>query len=196
MVRGREIMLTIAFLLLNEHMEWLQLLLHMFDCVTDKFTNSHNIMLASTHSILLTCNHGLEVKIVIQMFRAALIAQWCRMCATIDCYLFVVGWAEHMRVSHWWWLHLGSWRSSSTSHHRLGGRCLLIMCHTAAADNTSEPTRTWLAATGTLTEEVGDTMERSPRARPIGSLVGGHADVVLWGTLFIIVRVHLKSLIL
>ena len=101
-------MLAVAFLLLNEHMEGLQLLLHMFDRITDKFTNSHNIMLASSHRILLTCNHGLEVKIVIQMFCAALIAQWCRMCATIDCYLFVVSGAEHVRVSHWWGLHLCS----------------------------------------------------------------------------------------
>ena len=108
MVRGWEIMLAVAFLLLNEHVEGLQLLLHMFNCVTDKFTNSHNIMLASSHRILLTCNHGLEVKIVIQMFCAALIAQRCRMCAAIDSYLFVVSRAEHMRVSHGWGLHLSS----------------------------------------------------------------------------------------
>ena len=127
MVRGREIMLAIAFLLLNEHVERLQLLLHMFDCVTDKFTNSYNIMLACSHRILLTCNYGLEVKIVIQMFCAALIAQWCRMRATIDCYLFVMSGAEHVRVSHGWGLHLGCLRSNSTSHDRLGDRWLLIM---------------------------------------------------------------------
>ena len=65
MVRRREILMAIALLLLNEHMEGLQLLLHMLGCVTDKFTNSHNIMLASSHCVLLTCDDGLEVKIVI-----------------------------------------------------------------------------------------------------------------------------------
>ena len=42
-------MMTVALLLLDEHVEGLQLLLHVFNGVTYKFTNSHDVMLASSH---------------------------------------------------------------------------------------------------------------------------------------------------
>lgn len=105
MVRGGEIGVTVTLLLLNEHMERLQLLLHVFNSFPDKLINADNIMLASSHLVLLTCNHGLKLKIVIQMFSAALIAQWCRMCAAIHSYLFVMCRAEHVRVCHGRRLH-------------------------------------------------------------------------------------------
>jgi hypothetical protein len=55
----------VALLLLNEDMEGLQLLLHVLDRVADELSNSHDVMLATPHRILLTCNHGLQLEIVI-----------------------------------------------------------------------------------------------------------------------------------
>ena len=64
-MRLGEILMAIALLLLNKDIEGLQLLLHVLDGVTDELSNSHNVMLATTHRVLLTCNHGLQLEIVI-----------------------------------------------------------------------------------------------------------------------------------
>jgi len=64
-MRLREILMAVALLLLNKDMEGLQLLLHVLDRVADELSNSHNVMLATPHSVLLTCNHGLQLEIVI-----------------------------------------------------------------------------------------------------------------------------------
>ena len=195
MVRWGEIGVTVTLLLLDEHMERLQLLLHVFNSFPDKLINADNIMLACSHLVLLTCNHGLELKIVIQMFSAALIAQWGRMCAAIHSYLFVMCRAEHVGVCHGWRLHrvdlgFSYWQPW---HDWLGGRWLLIMSHTAAAANTSE-TGTWLATTTTLAKIVRDLMMLGTCTCSIAWLEGGKSNVMLSATLFIIVGVHLKSL--
>ena len=57
----REILMGVALLLLNEDMEGLQLLLHVLYRVADELSNSHDVMLATTHRILLPCNHGLKL---------------------------------------------------------------------------------------------------------------------------------------
>ena len=57
--------MAVAFLLLDEDVEGLQLLLHVLDRVADELSNSHDIMLATPHSVLLTCDHGLQLKVVI-----------------------------------------------------------------------------------------------------------------------------------
>jgi hypothetical protein len=64
-MRLREILMAVALLLLNKDMEGLQLLLHVLDRVADELSNSHNVMLATPHCVLLTCNHGLQLEIVI-----------------------------------------------------------------------------------------------------------------------------------
>jgi hypothetical protein len=65
MVTRREIGVAIPLLLLNEHVEGLQLQLHMLNGVPDKLIDANNVMLARTHRILLTCNHGLQLEVVI-----------------------------------------------------------------------------------------------------------------------------------
>lgn len=57
--------MAVALLLLDEDVEGLQLLLHVLDRVADELSNSHDIMLATPHSVLLTCDHGLQLKVVI-----------------------------------------------------------------------------------------------------------------------------------
>ena len=64
-MRLREILMAVALLLLNKDIEGLQLLLHVLDRVADELSNSHNVMLATAHRVLLTCNHGLQLEIVI-----------------------------------------------------------------------------------------------------------------------------------
>jgi hypothetical protein len=52
---------AISFLLLNEHVEGLQLQLHVLNGVSNKLVDAHYIMLTCAHRILLTCNHGLQM---------------------------------------------------------------------------------------------------------------------------------------
>ena len=89
-MRLREILMAVALLLLDEDMEGLQLLLHVLDRIADELSNSHDVMLATPHPVLLTCDHGLQLQIVIFMLVAALIAQRRGMCTTIHCDLFVM----------------------------------------------------------------------------------------------------------
>lgn len=64
-MRRWEILMTESFLLLNEHVEGLQLLLHVLNSVTDELANADNVMLTCSQIVLLTCYHGLQLKIVI-----------------------------------------------------------------------------------------------------------------------------------
>jgi hypothetical protein len=48
-VRGWEVVMTVALLLLDEHVKRLKLLLHVLNRVTYKFTNSHDVMLTRSH---------------------------------------------------------------------------------------------------------------------------------------------------
>ena len=65
-VVGRgEKLIAIAFLLLNEDVEGLQLLLHVLDGISDEFRDPDDVMIGTAHRVLLTCNHGLLLEIVI-----------------------------------------------------------------------------------------------------------------------------------